>query len=457
MKKLLLVAISLIALSGLAFGQNYVDVAPGEGTLSAAIAVANDGDILRLVPDAEYTESTLKTIGTIAEKSIAIVADGDGSVKAKVLLQTDPADGTSQFFQVSNNASLFLAGIEFDGAISGTATASYLVRCYMGETPQPAVLKTLHLESCVVKNLKSNVIDGANSTLASYVVVDSTIVNNCIVHDTGTLVHFKTAASNYVQVTNSTIYNITSYGMRINGYANTQRTETPEVRVNHTTWYNIGLTDLREMIVAENGGTTLFDKPWYITNSIFSTLTAASNNSKSAINIKTTVGDAMATITNICMWSLGTKKNWLSHTVKDTIRMDPGFADPANGDFALPAGSILLTYGNDGGPIGDKRWTNNASAVALRGAQPESFVLEQNYPNPFNPSTTIVFSLPAASVVQLAVYDALGREVATLAQGMLSAGSHSYEFSANGLASGLYFYRLTAAGQSSTKKMLLME
>ncbi|HQG46332.1 MAG TPA: DUF4957 domain-containing protein, partial [bacterium] len=314
MRKLLWIAVGLIALAGMAFGQNYVDVTPGDGTLSAALAAANDSDVFRLIPGAEYTESVNKTLGTVVDKRIAIVADGDGSIKPVVKILTDPAEGTCQFFQVGNNGSLLLAGLEFDGAVNNSKSVSYLARCYMGETPAPAAIKKIHLESCVVKNLKGNVIDGANTNLAGNVVVDSTIVNNCIVHDTYTLVHYKYAASNYIQVTNSTMYNITSYGMRIAGYGYTVLTETPEVHIDHTTWYNIGLTDLREIILAEKGLTTYFQKPWYITNSIFSTQTTWETSSKTAINIKETLNDNMATITNICMWQLRPKMAWLNHT-----------------------------------------------------------------------------------------------------------------------------------------------
>ena len=457
MKKLLRIAVSLIALSGLAFGQNYVDVAPGDGTLSAALAAANDGDVFRLIPGAEYTESVNKTLGTIVEKNIAIVADGDGSIKPIVKILTDPAEGTCQYFQVGNNASLLLAGLEFDGAVDGVTKVSYLVRCYMGEVAQPATLKKIHLESCLVKNLLSNVLDGAGTSLKGNVVVDTTIVNNSIVHDTGTLVHYKYVGSHYIQVSNSTIYTIKSYGFRLSGYDDSASTEYPVIVIDHTTWYNMGLTDMREIILTEKATAVPFDKPITITNSIFSTQTNWETTSKTAINIKTTVGDAMATITNICMWQLRPKMAWLNHTVKDTIRMDPGFADPANGDFTIPAGSLLLTYGSDGGPVGDKRWTNNASAVAQPGLQPEGFALSQNYPNPFNPATTIAFALPAASQVRLAVYDAMGREVALLASGQYGAGSHRIEFAAAGLSSGLYFYKLTAAGRSWTKKMVLMQ
>lgn len=457
MKRMLLFAMTVLGLAGYAAAQNYVDVAPGDGTLSAAIAAANDGDILRLLPEAEYTESVNKTIGTIAEKTLGIYVEGDGSVKARVKILTDPGEGTCQFFNVGNNGRLILFGLEFDGAVDGVTKVSYLARCYMGETPMPAFIKKFHVESCTIMNLKSNVLDGAGNTLAGNVVVDTTIVNNCIIHNTGTVVHYKYVGCNYIKVSNSTMYNINSYGMRINGNSDTQRYEYPEVHVDHTTWYNMGLTDLREIILTEKA-TALFDKPIYITNSIFSTQTNWETSTKTALNIKTTLNDNMAVITNICMWQLSAKKNWLKHTVRDTVRMDPGFADPANGDFTLPAGSILLTYGTDKGPIGDRRWAANYSAVAQDGAaQPEAYTLAQNYPNPFNPATTIAFSLSKPQTITLMVYDARGRRVAVLAQGRYDAGEHQVAFSGADVPSGLYFYELIGENFSRTKKMLLVK
>jgi len=91
---------------------------------------------------------------------------------------------------------------------------------------------------------------------------------------------------------------------------------------------------------------------------------------------------------------------------------------------------------------------------------PDEFTLSQNFPNPFNPSTTIAFSIPVASYVNLKVFDILGREVVTLINGNLDAGKHSVNFdaaSAGGLSSGLYLYQLNAGSFSSAKKMNLLK
>jgi len=88
---------------------------------------------------------------------------------------------------------------------------------------------------------------------------------------------------------------------------------------------------------------------------------------------------------------------------------------------------------------------------------PTEYALEQNYPNPFNAQTTIRFALPAAGAVHLSIYDLTGREAAQLVNGTLNAGTHTVSFDAAGLASGVYFYRLEAAGYTETRKMVLMK
>jgi hypothetical protein len=94
---------------------------------------------------------------------------------------------------------------------------------------------------------------------------------------------------------------------------------------------------------------------------------------------------------------------------------------------------------------------NNNSEV------PEEYVLYQNYPNPFNPSTSIEYSIPRLSFVSIKVFDVVGKEVQILFEGKVQAGTYNVSFDASGLASGVYFYTLTADGFRETKKMLLVK
>jgi hypothetical protein len=89
-------------------------------------------------------------------------------------------------------------------------------------------------------------------------------------------------------------------------------------------------------------------------------------------------------------------------------------------------------------------------------SQPRQFILRQNYPNPFNPSTTITFSLPSKSFVTIKIYDLIGREIATVVSEELGEGSYVRQWSAQGISSGVYFYRIRAGNFVETKKMILL-
>ena len=177
--------------------------------------------------------------------------------------------------------------------------------------------------------------------------------------------------------------------------------------------------------------------------------------------------------------------------------MPIGFSPVATGSgaaetFLLRTGDQLRSYlgaadtvelmwtavTKEAGPGQDLVYSNDTSTVIIvRGTitgvdgkegLPTSFALLQNYPNPFNPTTTIRYALPVQSTVTLRVFDVIGREVATLVSGTVSAGYHDVAWStisSSGafLASGIYFYRIEARPTDGSdafvqlKKMMLLK
>jgi hypothetical protein len=96
------------------------------------------------------------------------------------------------------------------------------------------------------------------------------------------------------------------------------------------------------------------------------------------------------------------------------------------------------------------------SVTTLSNEIPEIFELFQNYPNPFNPVTLIKFEVPADAMVTVKVYDILGKEVFSVRE-FKKPGLHAVQFDGSNLASGMYFYTLSAGTFSDTKKMVLLK
>jgi len=136
-----------------------------------------------------------------------------------------------------------------------------------------------------------------------------------------------------------------------------------------------------------------------------------------------------------------------------------GWVDPDN-DPGVVYFKVTATdfSGNESGP---------ASAGTITGvdgaAVPRTFALYPNVPNPFNPTTLIRYDVPeSGGDVSLRIYDVSGRVVKTLVEGRQNAGAKSLTWDGSGdagvpVASGVYFYRLTAPGYTKTHKMVLMK
>jgi hypothetical protein len=132
--------------------------------------------------------------------------------------------------------------------------------------------------------------------------------------------------------------------------------------------------------------------------------------------------------------------------------------------YGYSAGKIILTSGAGAAGRINIRPTSSmppappsTEAEIAKNALPKEFGLEQNFPNPYNPTTMIHYELPKTSFVRLTVFNILGQEVRTLVNQTEQAGYKSVSFDGSTLASGMYFYKLTAGGFSDVKKMVLLK
>jgi hypothetical protein len=134
--------------------------------------------------------------------------------------------------------------------------------------------------------------------------------------------------------------------------------------------------------------------------------------------------------------------------------LDNNIVDSVSGFNGTPMGTV--TFDTLSFPIPGA----NCNLVGIQNVGteiPKLYSLEQNYPNPFNPVTNIKFSIPTGGFVELKIYDLLGREVATLVNDPMEAGTYNVDFEANKLASGVYFYTLESGNFKQTKRMLLVK
>ncbi len=166
--------------------------------------------------------------------------------------------------------------------------------------------------------------------------------------------------------------------------------------------------------------------------------------------------------------------NWMNYGQFDTtVTCD----DPADGIVSIPAtdpvtmepdvgitffycvarGQTLEALGMNIDAAEAAFYSIFAVAVDEPALHPQSNVLSQNYPNPFNPSTEINFVLPQAGKATLNIHKLNGELVQTLQQGWMSAGSHTFSFTAEDLPSGIYIYSLLSGGTQIKKKMTLLK
>jgi hypothetical protein len=184
----------------------------------------------------------------------------------------------------------------------------------------------------------------------------------------------------------------------------------------------------------------------------------------------TTFNSSITKTIATCSWSTG----FTTPSSSDFLSIDTtGVSGPRKADGSLPditfmhlattsqfvnkGTNVGLAYIGTAPDLGCFETSVLTGVESLPSGRIAEYQLMQNYPNPFNPSTIISYQLTKRSYVTIQVYDALGREIATLEKNWHDAGSYRVTFTANNLASGIYFCRMNAEAQQKIIKLLLVK
>ncbi len=125
------------------------------------------------------------------------------------------------------------------------------------------------------------------------------------------------------------------------------------------------------------------------------------------------------------------------------------------GTFVCTRQMILLGCVINGVTYGDTSMLVGIQQLSTE--TPDRYLLSQNYPNPFNPVTKIQFALPKSAFAAIVIYDLLGKEIETIVNEQLNAGTYAAEWYASDYPSGIYYYKFTADDYTETKKMVLLK
>jgi len=158
-------------------------------------------------------------------------------------------------------------------------------------------------------------------------------------------------------------------------------------------------------------------------------------------------GWAPLSLAQTTMYSLDTGSTWIEiPTPNNSAIYDLVFTDSLTG-YGVGREGEIIKY----------KYPNTTPYVEQDQFLPLQFELFQNYPNPFNPVTTIDYSIPFGSHVQLTLYDQLGNEVAVLEDTYKQRGSYKSVWNAEDLPSSIYYYQLRVGSYTDTKKMILLK
>lgn len=337
--KLLYLAAPLMLFIGTTIisAQTVIEVAVGDtNAIKTAFSGANAGDIIELTTDGGvYWFNTNITI----DKDITI--RGKETLVNKPVLKYRTSSSSKYFIKGTDSPRIVLKNLEFDGDATdeaGTDKVAYITRLENGDTTETM---SLFIDDIVAHDFRDKFIKPYASTgMDSLVVTNSIFFNN---EKEGIVLYSGTSSDpaakiNYAEVSGCTFYSIDSEAIKGQTY------DKMKVLIDRNTFYDIGAADKKPVLYFRQMTDVV------VQNSIFSK------------NHNADTGEEFADFTSSdCIFRNNAVHDVYNAdvdeaTVTDTVHVDPGFADPVNGDFTLPIGSSLLDVATDGGAIGDPRW-----------------------------------------------------------------------------------------------------
>jgi len=213
------------------------------------------------------------------------------------------------------------------------------------------------------------------------------------------------------------------------------------------------------LAVTSNGNTVTFYMNGMTTSSVLSNSIPGTSSGELRIG-RGDIDPFVGKIDEVRLWN--TERTWTEINLNICNKWVSNSAYGILGKWHLDGNFIDSVFGFNGSAMGSVAFDTAVNCM-MTGVKnilteiPDKFQLYQNFPNPFNPNTTIKFSIPKDSYVELVLYDISGRGVSTLVSDPYKAGTYSVDFNASNLASGVYFYKLLAGNFSMTRKMILVK
>jgi len=447
--------------------------------LALSYAFQNGIDTLILVTDGGvYT--TQDTVYFQITEPVVIMAK-PGLTEKPVFTHSDPDSDVIEIFRIHDD-------VEFNGIIFqgdhplGTYSGKYAVRFGHGpddQIPRVYAKEGTHMtfRNCEFKNMYPPGYENDSGGIALYflrpaagepiIKAGNVIIEDCIFRNLGDEAIRIAETEKYVVervvdtliVRNSTFKNISAECIRFYADADTSNNTDAYVLIEHLT---IDSSATRTAYIKNNKGTQFRDV--IISNSILPK-PYRQDRADYLAEVQTKGSQISHCDSFNITFGFNRKEDSFRGTKGASVDtttiygLDPQYTDADHFDYTLLPTSPMYGKAYSGAALGDLRWVDPTVGIFEENAItiPEEHMLQQNFPNPFNPSTNITFTISQNSHVKIDIYDMNGKLVDELVNRKMVKGTYSTKWMPANIASGVYFYKLTAGEHTAIKKMTLMK